>query len=96
MLVQVSTSLCQWPRVVSGATMRKGPGLSHSWRWNSSVLMDCAVLPSPICESATSQVSVSMLRDMFLLHDSRLSFSLSVSEFCSFALAAGLNAGLVH
>ena len=49
MLVQVSTSLCQWPRVVRGATMRKGPGMSHSWRWNSKVLIDCAVFPSPIC-----------------------------------------------
>ncbi len=55
--VQVSSSRFQWPSVVSGATTRKGPGMPSSWRWNSSVASDCAVLPRPcaprVCCSKT-------------------------------------------
>ena len=56
--VHVSISRRQWPSVVSGATTRKGPGLPSSWRWNSSVAMDCAVLPRP-CASRRTWLVVS-------------------------------------
>lgn len=49
MPVQVSISLAQCPKVVRGATTRKGPRTPENWRWYSRTAIDCAVLPRPIC-----------------------------------------------
>ena len=48
MSVQVSTSRCQCPSVVSGATTRKGPAALAYCRSHASTAMLCAVLPRPI------------------------------------------------